>query len=136
MTRYKPGELYMPSVSIAVGANVALANLGEEDASQRMLHHIEDGDVDTLYFLFKALRFTRDKAVLSAVADSMKDKREVRPICSHCETYFRVCDPAVYAFGDQLGIDLGAKPREFHRYRDEEVAQAYDRVKKWLEAKK
>lgn len=128
-------EMYMPNVPISVCADVALANLGQKDAAERVARYIEAGELGVLYFLLKAARFTNGKDITAKLADLIRDNREIGPTCSHCETYFRVSDLALYAFGDQFGVDVGVNPQEFRRYKNEEIALAYERVQAWLKTK-
>jgi hypothetical protein len=128
-------EMYMPNVPISVCADVALANLGQKDAVERVTRYIETGELDVLYFLLKAARFTNSKVVTAKLADLIKDKRELGPTCSHCETYFRVSDLALYVFGDEFGVDVGVRPQEFQRYKDEEISLADERIQTWVKTR-
>lgn len=128
-------ELGMPNLPIALCADVALSNLGQKDAIARVSLLIDAGETDSFYFLLKAIRFVENKEILAKLVGLAKDKKEIGPVCAHCSEIWRVCDLAVYAFGEQLGVDVGVKPQEGHRYKDDEIRQASERIKAWFQAK-
>jgi hypothetical protein len=129
-------EFGMPPVSIRIPLDMVLAHWGRADGVERVESIIRSGKLHDLLFILRAIKFVNDESLLKQLAGLMEDKRDIAKICSECEQSYRVADLAVYAFAERLGTDVvGVKAQDSHRYQDDEVSIASEKVKAWLKSK-
>ncbi len=111
-------------VPVSLVATVALSRLGDGGARKALLEGLAGASAETHAFLLSVLRDVDDPSVLHALSEALADEREVgEGVPSGAEPRRRVCDLAVDAFVDRLGLQVGFPRNPAGRYGSREIEE-------------
>ena len=117
-------------VPFNLGAELALAEMGDSAAVGKVLEYIKQGDVKNLFFILDNIKFVNNKEIRQSLVELLNDKRPVYEPVSHMNFYLRVCDLALAALTSNDAALISVSFEKQRTYTDEELKTAYRKLKK------
>lgn len=137
---------------LTVCIDLALAQIGQPRAIEKVRQTIQDGTPDNVLFLVHALKYISSQTLISALVETLRDGRETSQIFGPVgdvkdanapplppPPHLRVCDAALVALAQKTGVDVGVpdvvaalRARQifvpYRHFSEKELARAYARL--------